>query len=913
MKLSRATTIRLLVVGLVMAALILSTQLPPSSPIAGMSGVSYPSHLQSLRGEPDSQSIHIPGKEAPTQSLAAFEQEQRAFPGGIPADGYPLGMRQANRLSFTNAPVAWQQLGPLSAPDAGSANPLTGKRLPISGRATALAVVPSTCSTDGCDMMYLGSADGGVWKTTDGGRTWKPLLDHARSLAVGTVVLDPKDPNIVYVGTGEPNHSGDSFRGIGILRSTDGGSTWTNLGYKQFVNRAVAAIVIDPRTAGTTHATLYAVSTRAASGGAMTGGGSSRRVPGLPGLGFYYSKDGGQTWKESSPAPSGAQSLVMDPSNPDVLYAGFNPDVGDPNNTGSPQAQFGLNGVFKTTDDGLNWLKLTNGLPQTDFDSIQLAIAPSNPRIVYAAYQLTAPDSPFSAGAFGGPSHLSLYKSTDGGATWTALTNTPSACGDQCEYDMPLAIDPNNSSVLYIGGTANYNYWDGNKPVCATLDPLSQPCHATVMRTSDGGNTWADLSENGIGGPLHPDDHAIVLDPKNPNVVYTVNDGGIFRSLDSGQTWVDLNRGLGTLQFNGLAVASDGAIYAGTQDNGTFKYTGSTTWTHIQDGDGGPSSADPSNPQLVYKSYFGPLLVRNDHGGDPKYDVFIASFWGDQFVKGLGQFYEPYQIAPSGPQTIYFGTYRIWRSNLRGGTDGNNDGDVTNDPSDKTDWVPISFDLRCSDQPVDPASTCTGGPYFGKGIASLAVSPVNPNVVVAGASNGNIWITRNALARVQTDASCSPLLNVLQVALCDDVSGPTWHRIDTGLPKRYPTSIKFAAGSSTKLYVTFSGFDQNTPRQKGHVFMSLNAGRTWKNLDGSGKSSTLPNLPFSDIIINPANGHLYASADYGVYASFNQGHGWQRIDQSMPYAPIDQMQFFAERHQLLVATHGRGIWAAVAP
>ncbi|MBV9281067.1 MAG: hypothetical protein JOZ41_13375, partial [Chloroflexi bacterium] len=895
MKISRAAMVRLPSVVLIIAALVLSTRATPSpQSAASRDAVHLPSVLARY-GDPDARVAPINGKEGPVQSVDAFEVEQRAYPGGIPADGYPLGIRQANRMLGPTRSVSWQDLGPTYAPDASSANPLTGSRTPVSGRATAIAVVPSTCSNGACNTIYLGTANGGVWKTTDAGKTWTPLLDHAQSLAVGTIVLDPKNPDIVYVGTGEPNQSGDSFSGIGILRSTDAGRTWTNLGYKQFVNRAVAAIVIDPRTAGTPNATIYAVDTRAASGGATTGGGAARTNPYLPPLGFWTSTDGGKTWHVSTPAPDGAQSLVMDPSDPNVLYVGFNPDINDPNAPGSPDALYGVTGIFKSIDDGKSWVRLAGGLPLTNFESIQLAIAPSNPQIMYASYQITT-DYSFDTG--GTSSHQEMYRSTDGGGSWTKLANTPDACGDQCEYDMPLVVDPANPDIVYAGGTGNYDYWGGSATECSNLDQLPRRCHVTVMRTTDGGQTWADMSENGDNGPLHPDDHAIVLAPNDPSVVYTVSDGGIFHSADGGKSWNDLNRGLGTLQFTALAVASNGDIYAGTQDNGQFKYSGTSTWQHIEDGDGGPTAVDPKNPQIVYKSYYGPILVRNDHGGDPKYDVFIAPFYGDFFVKNLGQFYEPYQIAPSRPQTIYYGTYRVWRTNMRGGTDGNDDGDATNDSTDKTDWVPISFDLRCNDQPVDPASSCTGGPFFGKGIASIAVSPVNPNVVIAAASNGNIWMTTNALAPVKTDASCSLLTNPLGAALCDYVSGPTWHRIDKGLPKRYPTSVRFAPGSSARIFVTFSGFNQQTSHNPGHIFVTSNAGRSWTNLNGSGARTSLPNLPFNDIIVNPANGHLYVASDYGIYASSNGGRSWSRIDQGLPAVPIYRMDFSASQHAL---------------
>lgn len=881
----------------------------------------HPDVLQSLIGDPDAlKGVRTREASLTSFSFDGFEQQQRAFPSAaIPASGYPLGLREARQVKRLNLPVTWQNLGPTYAPDAGNNNPHTGAASPVSGRMSSLAVVPSTCTLGGCGTMYLGAAYGGVWKTTDGGQSWTPILDQAASTSIGTITLDPKDPNIVYVGTGEPAHSGDSHRGVGVLRSTDGGKTWTDLGYSSFVNRAIAALIVDPRTAGSTNATLYAVSTRAASGGATTGGGNARNNPFLPAVGFYVSKDGGATWTSNNPpgAIEGSQTLVMDPSNPNVLYTGFEPDLQshtDPSDT----TFYAGDGVYKSIDDGQTWTHLTNGLPALYFDSITLAIAPSAPGTLYAAISVS-PRSLFGAAGFIGNAHEAFYKSTDAGASWTKLPNTPDACGDQCDYTSPIAVDPSNPNIVYTGGSANYDYLGGQNPECATLNPLPVSCRAAIIKTTDGGNTWADVGENQNGAPIHPDNHVIVINPSDPATVYTGTDGGLFHSADGAQNWNDLNKGLATLQFTGLAVSSNGNIYAGTQDNGTFKYTGSPTWEHIAGGDGGPTASVPNKPDVVYHTYFGPTLFRNDTGGsNPGKDVFIAPFYGDYLLKGLGQFYPPYVLAPTRPSTIFYGTYRIWRSNIGGGADGNGDSDATNDRSDKFDWVPISFDLRCAGQPHNPSAVCgvgnAGGTTQGRGIASIAVSAKSANVMVVGSTNGLVWITRNALAPVKTDSSCLPWTNIRGVSMCDYVKGPSWRQIDRQLPQRYPTSIKFAPGSGTTVYLTLSGFNQNTPHHSGHVFVSTDLGRHWKNLNGTGKNSSLPDLPFNDIVINPKNGHLYAAADYGgVYVSLDHGKTWSAMNADLPSAPIYQMQYYAPKNQLVAATHGRGVWEVTAP
>jgi photosystem II stability/assembly factor-like uncharacterized protein len=822
----------------------------PQSAVPWVRSMVHLMERQGLSGDPDAGPAASPGnpnKEGPIRSKQGLEFYKRAFPKmTIPPDAYANGISASNYVTEIPANMGWRELGPIYAPSANFPNPQTGATTAVSGRVSALAVDPASCAGDACQTIYAGAANGGIWKTTDAGKTWKALTDRQLNMAVGVITLDPRNSNIVYVGTGEPNWSCDSQHGIGVLRSTDGGQTWTNLGYQQFVNRAISAIIIDPRTAGSTNATLYVSSFSATSNNSTTESCDFSVSPYRPARGVYITKDGGNTWALSQPAdaPFGIQSLVMDPGNPNVLYGGFT-----------------FAGVYKSTDAGQSWAALTQGLPspRVGFDRITLAIAPSNPQVLYASY-----DQPVR-----GTFKQVLYTTTNGGASWAQKRNTPNACDQQCWYDMPQAVDHTDPNVVYAGGMANYSYLFSGGGPCATFSPLDASCNTTLMKTTNGGDNWSDIAENGQSGPLHPDDHVIVISPANHNVVYTGGDGGVFYSANGGQGWVDLNKGLATLQFQGLAVGPTGNIFAGTHDTGTFTYAGSSTWTHVNGGDGGPTAADPTSANTSYNSYYGAQLFRNDSAGDINKNVWIAPFWGDFFLQGLGQFYEPYALAPSQPSTIYYGTYRIWRSLSRGGSDGNGDGDATNDASDTIDWVPISFDLSCAAQ---QSTTCGGG------IASIAVSATDPNVVAVGTSNGQLWLTKNALAPVKTDTTCDPRTNSSDVSKCNYVSGPIWTRIDAGLPQRYPTAVKFAPGSTSKLYVSYSGFSANTPTTPGHVFVSSDSGASWSRLDGSNKNSSLPDLPVNDILINAANGHLYVAADYGVFFSPSDGGGWKRMD-----------------------------------
>jgi photosystem II stability/assembly factor-like uncharacterized protein len=856
------------------------------------------------------------GREGDIRSMEQQLYQERAYPAKtIPAGAYSNGVAQYNFVSDLSGSLAWQELGPIHAPAANFPDPYNLNATAVSGRLTALAVVPSTCSTGSCGTMYAGTANGGVWKTTNAGQSWVSLLDHQVNESVGAVALDPVNPNIVYVGLGEPNYSVDSNRGTGILRSTDGGQTWTRLGYNQFVNEAIANIIVDPRGAGNVNTTkLYVVSASAILGGSTTA--SDNFAPGAPNTGFFYSSDGGSTWTPSNPttftingnpvdlSSADAQSLAMDPSNPNVLYAGFT-----------------YAGIFKSTDDGQTWTWLGNGAPTyTDgIDRITIAVVPSNPQVIYAAADI-------------GFSKEAMYKSTDAGADWSTLTSAPDACNQQCWYDMPLAVDPNNANIVYAGGESSYAgyVFNGFNGTCGTLSPLAASCDAAMMKTTDGGTTWSDIGESasapGNGtGPVHPDDHTILINPADSNTVYTGTDGGLFVTANAGATWSDLNNGIASVQFQGIAVGPTGSIFGGTQDNGTFRLDPGANGTavHVNNGDGGEPVTDPTDPNTAYYSFFGSTMLRDDNAlgpnlypGTPAIPHYFPVLFISPWQNDNGQFYQPRAIDPSEPNVIFAGTDRILRSTNKGGTDGNGDTTVGNDPSDSgttanPNWEPLSAEPTY-DKHGNQTST---GTFDGHNISAIAVSSVDPNVMAIATTHGHIYYTTNALAPVTWSGDCNSSAHK-GVFQCQYTGGITWTEIDGApLPNRYATALRFAPGSSTTLYVTYSGFSSVTPNTPGHLFtgtVSTN-GATWTEIDGSGPHTTLPDLPFNDIVINPTNGHLYAAADFGVFFSANNGHTWVRKDHGLANSPVFQMQYDASNNTLVAATHGRGIWSAPAP
>jgi hypothetical protein len=885
--------------------------------------------------------------ETPSQTIDAQLYQERAYPNNVIAPNALInGLNQYTLMSEHTGGQNWHLAGPNYAPGTVYHDPYTGATLSGSGRLTAIKAVPSTCHAGGCDTIYVGTANGGVWKTTDGGQNWNPVFDNIMSTAIGSLVLDPVNPNIIYVGTGEPSRSGDSHRGAGIFRSTDAGAHWTPLGgFNQFVNRAVGDLVVDPRGAGNPSTTsLYAVTNSAAVGEAVTGGSGS--APYLPDRGFYYSNDGGQTWTQSNPtsinAPSvystfglnnmPAATLQMDPSNPNILYAGFT-----------------SSGLYKSTNDGLTWTQLTTGMPGGTLFSADarymVAIAPTNPLVIYVSYA-----NPATGGG-------TIYKSINGGTSFSTLT-TPNWCDSQCFYDMPIVVSPNDPNTVYAGGVESYNgYAFIGYHVCSAGLPLNKPypntsfCYTTIMKTTDGGATWYDIAENdkagGVpftgNGVLHPDAHAIFVNPTDPATLYQGSDGGIFKTQNAtfvDPTWVSLNKGLATLQVQGMAVGPTGQIFFGTQDNGTFWLpTNSQTSSHINNGDGGLPMADPVNPNIAYTAFTGGTLYRDDNVmciGCSAGDALYHDYGGDtsctytqiaDWIDGA-QFYAPHAVAPSNANVVFEGTNRIIRSLDKGGyntgnvyspSNINGDCNANDDPGDSTGGASTNGSIPGNWAPLSTSATFGGG-----NIAQIAISPVDPNYIAVATTHGRIYYATNALSNVNVVGNCDGRTTGGHTMQCTYTSGINWTRIDqmfVKTPNRYPSSLTFAPGSTNKVYATFSGFwaAGDAPATQAHVFVvTVNGGiPTWQNLDGTSPFTTLPNLPANSLVVNPnIPSHLYLAADVGTFFSPDGGAHWLRTDFGLPNTPVYQLLWektAGASGALLAATHGRAIWRGSAP
>jgi photosystem II stability/assembly factor-like uncharacterized protein len=520
----------------------------------------------------------------------------------------------------------WTNIGP---------QPLQLRGTEYAGRVWGIAIDPGNSS-----VIYIGTDSGGVWKTTDGGANWTALTDTQPSMIVRSLALAPTAPNTIYAGTASPQQAG-------ILKSTDGGGTWTRiplgspLGYSSGSEAGgVDWIAVHPSDSET----LFAV----ADGGILK------------------SSNGGASWTKvytvATPFSGGpnCSKLFIDSANPNRVYASVEGAA-----------------LVVSLDGGSTWNSAagsgSNGLPiSSTMPLVGFAPAPSNANIVYAALNRNSDNTAF------------FYKSTDGGASWTA---TPTAPADHVGYwPWTIAVHPADPDVVFAGCVALY-------------------------RSTDGGQTWSDVGSQSAGS-IHVDQHPMVF-TNDQSTLLVGNDGGIYSTLNPAAkiSWNDLNATLSTVLFYpGMSIhpTNVGLAFAGTQDNGTDRYQSGTGWDWVTCGDGGWTAIDPAQPQNVYTTCQGIIqLFKSTNGGST---FSLAA--GNIDKSDASEFIPPLVIDPSNPSTLYFGTYRIWQTN---------DGAKT--------WTAISMDLSgCS-------GTC--------GVNTIAVAPSDGNTVYTGGL-GKIYVSQNA-------------------------------------------------------------------------------------------------------------------------------------------------------------------------
>lgn len=699
---------------------------------------------------------------------ARFEYfyQQRRFPFARIPEHYTraemLRLRSATTIGprfdvVPNTVSQWTPLGP---------QPIAGS---YSGRVTALAIDPRDSR-----VAYLGGAQGGVWKTTDGGANWTPLGDQQCSLAIGSITLDPVNPDIVYVGTGEQNFSGDSYYGCGVLRSTNGGASWTQLGGDVFDRSnggmTIAKIVVDPATAGSATGTTVLAATSS---------------------GLWRSTDSGATWTQVLMSGYGwVTDLLIDPNDPRTIYAASTSIYGS-----------GANGIYKSTDGGVTFRMLTT-FPAGPIGRIALAAAAAS-----GVTQLFAAVENAANGNL-----LGLYRTTDGGTTWSATATTTPAinCNGQCWYDLVLAVDPTNGNNVYLGAISLY-------------------------KSGDGGATFRDVTEQ-----MHVDQHAVAIDPKNPSVVWAGNDGGAYVSSVGGGSWQSVNQTLTLAQFYpGVSLAGAGSVrlLGGTQDNGTVEYSGVATWGSVIGGDGGFTGTDPVNSGVAYGET--QWIASSGYSG-PRKRVAVGGFFSP-ILTGIsladpGLFIAPLVLDQARPSTIYFGTNHLYRTRDGGGT-----------------WTPV----------FTSSSGLT---------SAIAPAPFDSQTVYVGTSSGGVFVTRNGGASWQLPGPGLPGRFVSDIVVHGanpaiawvTVSGfgshhvfkttnggAQWQDINGNLPDIPVNSLVVLPGGELDV-----GTDLG-------VYRSSDGGATWSPFVGG-----LPNVAVMDLVYHrPTSTLVAATHGRGAFAA----------------------------------------------
>lgn len=729
---------------------------------------------------------------------------------------------------------AWTSVGPSPIPNGQTFS----VQHPVSGRVTTIAVHPGNSS-----VAYVGTAQGGVYRTLDNGATWTAIFDNAQTLAVGSIAISPSQPSTIYVGTGEGNFGCDTFFGVGVYRIDNADSAApvmsgpfnqeTGTGADVLTGRAISKVLVHP----TDPNTIFIAS----NSGGVGGIGCDAHPTQVSARGVYRSTNAASanaTFQKLTTATANggnrsATDLEFEPGNPNVLWATI---VG--------YSTAGDGGVYRTTSA----LAATPAFSQV----LSTGTASATARTELAVNKVGTAVTVYAAITDGSGT---VKRTTSNGGTWTTLTAANGFCGGQCMYDMPIAVDPNNAAVLYIGGSA-----DGT-----TTAILKKSTNAT-------GTASFTKAQNG----LHADSHSIEVDPQNTANIWFGSDGGVWKSSDAAATWTSLNNtGFNATQFQSLARHPVDPNYTigGTQDNGTERMRPDGTWTRTDYGDGGYALIDQNatNTTTVrqYHTYFNQVGA----GGIVGFATTTSStafenwaFYGcGGTANGLScndsavEFYAPMALGPGNPNTVYYGTDRLYRSSNSGVT-----------------MTVVSQQFAA-----------------GVSVSAIGISPQNDAVRVVGLSNGKVFRTTTGGASSATMA---------------DVTGT--------IPARYVSRAVVDPNNQNTAYVTLAGFFGNTTTA--HIYKTTNlnaAAPTWTAL-GAG---SIPDVPVDAFAVDPSDSNaLYAGTDIGVYRSTDGGATWAPFGTGLPRVAVFDMAIHNPSRTLRIATHGRGMWdisvaAPVAP
>lgn len=679
-----------------------------------------------------------------------------------------------------------------------------------SGRVSDFAVNPRNPAE-----YYVATSSGGVWKTNNAGTTWVPIFDGQGSYSIGCVALDPSNAATVWVGSGENNNQRAVSYGDGVYKSENGGKTWRNMGLKN--SEHIANVVVDPSNSNTVYVAAY---------GPVWSDGGER--------GVYKSTDGGETWTnvKSVSAYTGCSNLIMDPRNPQVLYAAFHQRqrkvftyIG-----GGPESA-----LYKTTNGGATWKKM-DGLPGGDVGRIGIDLSPANPDYVYAVVEA-------SEGKGG------VYRSTDRGASWEKMSGVFTSGN----YYQELTCDPRNVDRIFI--TDSY-----------------------YKVSDDGGKTVRNLGEIN----KHIDNHCIWIDPSNTNHLRVGCDGGIYESWDFAKSW-EFKHNLPVTQF--YKVATDNGlpfyhVHGGTQDNLSLGGPSRTTsdngianadWYVTSTGDGFETQVDQTNPDIIY--------AQSQYGGLSRFDrksgqsVFIKPLEGENEPALRWNWDAPLTISNFSSTRLYFGANKVFRTDDRGNS-----------------WKVISPDLtRGIDRnkleimgkvwSVDALAKNGSTDIYGQ-TTSIAESALDEKILWVGTDDGLLWITRDG--------------------------GSNWEKMDKlpGVPDNsYVHQVIASRHDKNSAYVCFNHHRYGD--FKPYLLKTSDGGKTWKSISAT--------LPERGSVYSIAEDHvdpnlLFCGTEFGLFFTQNGGETWVQLKSGLPTIAVRDLEIQRRENDLVLATFGRGFY-----
>ena len=684
----------------------------------------------------------------------------------------------------------------------------------MSGRIAAIDAI-----RDGKRLtIYVGSASGGVWKSVNGGTTYKPVFDKQSVQSIGAVAIDRKNPKVVWVGSGEAWTRNSVSVGDGIYKSTDAGETWTNMGLP--ASERIAKILIDPTDSNTVYACVP---------GKLWSDSDDR--------GVYKTANGGQSWTNAlkgSNASTGCSMMSLDPQNPQTLFAGmwdFRRKGWTFRSGGEDETKPSGSGLFKTTDGGATWTDLqASGLPPKPWGRVAVAVAPSKPNVVYAFIEAVPPAN-------------ALYRSDDGGKTWEKRDRSQNMIW-RAFYFANLIVDPKDENKIYKPGGG-------------------------LIASDDGGKSFSVIS-----GGTHGDHHTVWIDPDNTDHLITGDDGGIFYSYDGGNRWWK-GENLPVSQFYHVSVDMDTPyhVYGGLQDNsswvGDSQYPGGITnsrWENMYGGDGFWMFADPSDPEYIYAESQGGEIgrisrkTRESRGLKPL----------PHYKEGKLRFNwnTPIQVTQAG--TVYVGSQFLFRTHDHGQT-----------------WERISPDLTTND-PQKQLQEQSGGVVVDNSSAemhttiyAIAEAQKNANVIWVGTDDGNVQLTRDA--------------------------GKTWTNVTpAALPKNswvsYIDAGHFDEGTA------YATFDRHTFGDlQPYAYRTTDYGRTWMPVVAqNGNVKGYAHVIREDLVNRNL---LFLGTEMGLWISLDGGNQWSQYKGGdLPNVAVRDLVIHPRDNDLVVATHGRGIW-----